>query len=195
MKKIILTLLFISASLSIVLGQSYLAVTKQKANLRDMPDKSSEVLDQLKMNSQLFVYSSETTNGYYNVIDIETDQEGWIHNSLVKLLEVISKSKVSPFSPEGRTTGANCIIDVKNNTSISMTLKMNSTYYYFDPQETKTLTFSPGDYTYIASAPSVIPYFGDDTLESGNKYSWVFYIETTYSSGKTYYSKRKRKKK
>ena len=195
MKKITITLFLLVSCLSIVLGQSYLAVTTQKANLRDMPEKGSEVLDLLKAKAQLFVYSSETTNGYYNVIDIETDQEGWIHSSLVKLLEVISKNKVSPFSPEGRTTGSNCIIDVKNNTSVSMTLKMNSTYYYFDPRETKTLTFSPGDYTYIASAPSVIPYFGDDTLESGYKYSWVFYIETTYSSGTTYYSKRKRKKK
>lgn len=193
MKKITLTLLFLSVCLTIVVAQSYLAVTSQKANLRDTPDKSSEVLDLLKANAQLFVYSSEITNGYYNVIDIETDQEGWIHNSLVKLIQEIPKSDVSPFSPEGRTNGTECIIEVKNNTSIPMTLKMNSAYYYFDPQETKALTFSPGGYAYVASAPSVIPYFGDDTLQSGYKYSWTFYIETVSSSGRSYYSKRKKK--
>jgi hypothetical protein len=194
MKKITISLLVLVSSLSIVLGQSYLAVTTQKANLRDMPEKGSEVLDLLKANAQIFVYSSETTGGYYNVIDIETDQEGWVHSSLVKLVEEIQKSDVSPFSPEGRTSGTECLIEVTNNTSLSMTLKMNATYYYFDPRETKTLTFSPGAYTYVASAPSVIPYFGDDTLQSGYKYSWIFYVETVSTPGKTYYSKRKKRR-
>lgn len=192
MKKIKITLFLIVSCFSIILGQSYLAVTTQKANLRDTPEKESEVLDLLKANSQLFVYSSETTSGYYNVIDIETDQEGWVHSSLVKLVKEIPKSEVSPFSPEGKTSGTECSIEVTNNTALSMTLKMNATYYYFDPRETKTLTSSPGAYSYIASAPSVIPYFGDDILQSGYKYSWVFYIETVTTPGKTYYSKRKR---
>lgn len=193
MKKIRLTIFLILGSFSIAIGQSYLAATTQKANLRDLPDKSSEVLDQLAANSQLFVYSSETTDGYYNVIDIATDQEGWIHKSLIKLIKTIPKSDESPFSPDGKSSTTESIVEVKNNTSIAMTLKMNSDYYYFDPQETKTLTIAPGGYKFLASAPSVIPYYGDDTLLSGYKYSWVFYIETDSSPGKTYYSKRKRK--
>ncbi len=194
MKKITITLYLIVSCLSIVLGQSFLAVTTQKANLRDAPEKGSEVLDLLKANAQLFVYSSETTGGYYNVIDIETDQEGWVHSSLVKLVKEIPKSDVSPFSPEGRTTGTECEIEVTNNTSLSMTLRMNSSYYYFDPKEKKTISFSPGACSFVASAPSVIPYFGDDTLLSGYKYSWVFYIETVSTPGKTYYSKRKKRR-
>ena len=194
MKKINLTLFILFGVLAVAVGQSYLATTTQKANLRDLPDKSSEVLDQLVANSQLFIYSLETTNDYYNVIDIETDQEGWIHKSLVKLLSPIPKSDESPFSPAGRSLGDDCIVEVSNNTSIAMTLKMNSFYYYFDPHETKKLTIGPGAYTFLASAPSVIPYYGDDTLVAGYNYSWVFYIETISSPGKTYFSKRKKRK-
>ena len=192
-KKITTALFLIVSCISIILGQSYLAVTTQKANLRDTPEKGSEVLDLLKANAQLFVYSPETTNGYYNVIDIETDQEGWVHSSLIKLGKEIPKNDVSPFSPEGQISGTECLIEVTNNTALSMTLKMNATYYYFDPSEKKTLTFSPGTYSYVASAPSVVPYSGDDTLLPSYKYSWVFYIETVSTPGRTYYSKRKRK--
>ena len=178
-------------------AQSYLAVTSNKANLRDFPDKESEVLDLLDKNVNLFVYSLEATNDYYQVIEIDTDQEGWIHKSLVKIIKELPRSTQSPFNPEGNTGGYDCIIEVTNNTDLSLTLKMNSGYHYFDPQETKTLNFAPGSYKYTASAPSVTPYFGDENLMSGYKYSWTFYVETEYVNGgsrKRYYSKRKRRR-
>lgn len=176
-------------------AQSYLGLTTKQANLREAPDKTSEVLDQLKANSQLFIYSIETTDEYYNVIDIATDQEGWIHKSLIKLTKPLPKSTERLFTADEKINSSDCTVTIKNNTSLSVTVKLNSNYYYFDSQETKTLTITPGSYQYIASAPSVIPYYGDDTLMSGYSYSWTFYIETSYSVGGKVRIPTKRKRK
>lgn len=197
MKNILILIPMLTFFIGVSQGQSYLAVTNNKANLREAPDKQSEGLDLLDKNVNLFVYSLETTNDYYQVIEIDTDQEGWVHKSLVRIIKEIPRSTESPFSPEGNTGNYDCSIEVTNNTSLSLTLKMNSYYYYFDPHETKTLTVAPGQYEYIASAPSVIPYYGDDHLNAGYKYSWTFYVKTEYvsgGSGKRYYSKRKRRR-
>ena len=193
-KKFILIITFLII-VTVSYSQSYLGLTTKEANLREEPNKTSEVLDKLKSNSQLFVYSNEATDDYYNVIDIATDQEGWIHKSLVKLIKPLPKSAESLFTADEKINSSDCTVTVKNNTSLSVTLKLNSNYYYFDAQETKTLTMTPASYQYVASAPSVIPYFGDDTLLSGYSYSWTFYIETSYTGGVKYNYSTKRKRK
>ena len=197
MKSILLSLMIVILYFNMAESQSYLGITTNKANLRESPDKESEVYDLLEKDVNLFIYSLESTNDYLQVIEIDTDQEGWVHKSLIRIIKEIPRSNESPFSPEGNTGSYECSVEVKNNTTLSLTLKMNSTYYYFDPYETKTLNIIPGKYEYIASAPSVIPYYGDDTLASGYKYSWTFYVETEYTNGGTrrkYYSKRKRRR-
>jgi hypothetical protein len=53
---------------------------------------------------------------------------------------------------------------------------MNSITYSFSPNETKKISFSPGNYEYRASAPGVIPDIGSESLASNMLYSWKFYI-------------------
>ena len=66
-----------------------------------------------------------------------------------------------------------------NNTSKTLTLKLNTELYHFSPYETKNINLYPGEYDFRASAPGVIPYIGTENLNSNQGYSWQFYITTT----------------
>lgn len=178
-----LLFLFLIFSSHLAIAQSYLGITTLQGNLRESPALNGNVLDILKQNTQVFIYNVETTNDFYKVIDINSDQEGWLHKNLVKLVKPLSRSKNGLFTSEGKREGSDCSVSVTNNTSLKVTLRLNETYYYFDAQETKRINIPAGNYEYIASAPSVIPYYGDDTLEGGNSYSWTFFVQTSYGYG------------
>jgi hypothetical protein len=57
-----------------------------------------------------------------------------------------------------------------------MTLKLNNDNFYFEPQEKRKITLSPGDYNYRASAPGVIPSIVKEIMEGNVGYTWQFYI-------------------
>ena len=155
---------------------SWLVHTKQEAFLYEKPEENSTVLGLLSNNSQLFVYSKVTTNGFLNIIDISTNHEGWVQSDLVMFVRTIPKSAESPFAPEGWSANSECTIEVRNDSKAYLTLRMNSNRFHINPKDMKIITLPPDDYTFIASAKSVIPYHGDATLSSGYKYVWKFFI-------------------
>ncbi len=161
---------------------SFLAITTQQTHLHESPDQGSPVLEQLIPHSQLFVYDAATTNGFLNAIDITTNREGWVQSDLVMFVRAIPKSAESPFAPEGWSANTESTIEVRNDSKAYLTLRMNSNYFHVNPKDVKIITLPPGDYTFIASAKSVIPYHGEATLSSGYKYSWTFYIHIVHGS-------------
>ena len=171
----ILTLLIISSNLY---SQSYLGWVKKKTSLREEPSSSSTLLLTLNTGAQIYIESLETINGFYNVIDIETNTEGYIAESNVKIGEVVEKSKERLFSPSGKIAAYDPEVEIFNNTSLDLTLKLNETVYKFSPQEKYTLKLSSGFYEFRASAPGVIPVSGNDNLESNMGYNWEFYVIT-----------------
>lgn len=170
----LLTILFTTQAFS----QSYLGYISKKVAMRDGPGKEYEVLLTLQKNAPVFLYSKETDNDYYHIIDIETNTEGYIPSSYVKNIETLEKTSDKVFSPTGKISSYNPEVRVFNNTSKTMTLKLNSTAYVFDPKETKTINLSPGNYTFTASASGVIPSYGSKLFEKGMGYEWEFYIIT-----------------
>jgi hypothetical protein len=120
--------------------------------------------------------SLETENDFYNIIDIEADKEGFIHKSFVKLGDIVEKNESGMFTPSGKTSTYDSVIEIYNNTSITLTLKLNNETYTFLPKEKQKLTLSPGTYNYRASAPGVIPNFGTEYMLSNQGYNWQFYI-------------------
>jgi hypothetical protein len=192
MKKIILLYFIFFLSVSTSFCQSYLGLTTKNSKIRDFPNKNSKTSATLKINTQVFLYSLDTINGYYKIIHIESNKEGWLHHTTVKLVKELPKNESSPFTAE-RSYGTECLVDVFNNTSISMTLKIDTNYYYFEPKEKKSLSLYPNRYSYVASAPFVIPYFGEENFNAGYKYSWTFYIDVKIGSRRKSSSRRKRK--
>lgn len=174
---VILICLFLN---SILYSQSYLAVTTSQVNLRTGPGTEHAIIKLLNPNANIFIISSVPEGDFYNVVDIESNKEGYVHKSYVKFIEQVKPNEEGIFTPTGRTNSYGSELTVKNDTRLTLTLKFNDTTYSFSPNETKILNVSAGTYSYRASAPGVIPDFGTENIQSGTSYSWTFYIVTSY---------------
>ena len=174
--------LFSSLILTCLTGftQSYLGWITKQVNFRQGPGTEYNIISSLAPGTQIFIVSIESDNGFYNVIDIATDKEGYIHSSYIEIGQEVAKNEGGLFSPSGETTSYDPEIEIFNNTSRTLSLKLNTQTFSFRPQEKKTVTLSPGRYNYRASAPGVIPNIGTEYLEKSIGYSWEFYIVTEY---------------
>jgi uncharacterized protein YgiM (DUF1202 family) len=178
MKKILLLIFFIIIS-NTIYSQSYLGTITKQVNFREGPSTLDNIISSLKPNTQIFIISLDTENDYYNIIDIGTDKEGYVNKSFVKVGKVVNKSDQSVFTPNGKSSDYDSEVKIFNNTSKTLTLKMNAETYRFSPDETKNIKLTPGEYDFRASAPGVIPYIGTESLNSNQAYSWQFYIVTS----------------
>lgn len=179
MKKIFYLIFFILLT-NISFCQSYLGKITKQVNLRSDASSFGTILKSLKPGSQIFISSLETENDYYNVIDIASDKEGFVKKSFVKVGMLVSRSTESVFTPDGQSSDYKPEVKIYNNTSKTLTLKMNTELFYFSPYETKNISLYPGEYDFRASAPGVIPYIGTENLNGNQSYSWQFYISTSY---------------
>jgi len=159
-------------------AQAFLGNTTKQVNLREGPGTDYSVLRSLTGGTQLFVVSTETVNEFYEVIDIMSNTEGYVHSSFVRLGAPVELNEEGVFTPAGRSATQNPELQIYNNTRLALTLKMNEVTYQFDPQQRRTLTVASGSYNYRASAPGVIPDIGLEYMESRTTYTWEFYIIT-----------------
>lgn len=159
-------------------GQSYLGHAIKTANLRSGPGTEYEKLLTTQPGDNLFIYDVQIVGDFYKVIHIETNTEGFVHRSLVQLDTPSTANSGGLFTPTGRTSTYQSDLEVFNNTGLTLTLRLNGRTYVFTPRERSTLELGPGSYSYVASAPGVIPDHGTERIESGTSYSWQFYIVT-----------------
>ena len=159
-------------------SQSYLGTITKQAYFREGPGNDYKIIDSLMPDTQIFIISLKAENDFYNIIDIQTNKEGYVHRSFVKRDELIKENDKGVFSSSGKTTSYNPVVEIFNNTSLTLTLKLNSETHSFSPNEKRTLTIEPGLINYRASAPGVIPNFGTQKLQNNQGYTWQFYIIT-----------------
>jgi hypothetical protein len=159
-------------------AQAYLGWTTKQVNLREGPGTDYAVLKSLTGGTQLFIVSIEPVDDFFEVIDIVSNKEGYVHRSFVLLGDRVKLNEEGVFTPAGRSATQNPELQIYNNTRLALTLKMNEVTYQFQPQERRTLTVASGSYNYRASAPGVIPDIGIEFLDSRTIYTWEFYIIT-----------------
>lgn len=159
-------------------AQSYLGTITKQVNLREGSGKDYDVIGSLKPGASIFIVSVDTENDFYNIIDIRTNKEGYVHKSFVKLGKPVRENNQGIFSSSGETASYNPEIEIFNNTNLTLTLKLNSETYSFSPKEKRTLSITPGTISYRASAPGIIPNIGTENLKSNQGYTWQFYIVT-----------------
>lgn len=179
MKRLVLSIIFLFGITAIVHAQSYLGYVTKQVNFRTEANTSCKVISSLQQGTALFVISKEKINGYYQVLDIETNKEGYVYSSYIELDRMLPKNEDGIFTPIGKTSSSKPVIKIHNNTSKTLTLKMNDELYTFSPQQKRTLTLSSGSYTYRASAPGVLPDYGTEVMRSNYEYEWSFYITTS----------------
>ncbi|OYQ47954.1 hypothetical protein CHU92_00895 [Flavobacterium cyanobacteriorum] len=159
-------------------GQSYLGRVTGQAGLMKGPGKGSGEILLLKPWVQIFIISMETDNDFYNIIDIATGMEGYVQKEFIKQGDAVPECDKGIFTPNGKAGTYNSEAEIFNDTSITLTLKLNSETYTFAPQQKLTITLSPGTYKYRVSAPGMIPYMGTQPVDSNRAYSWRFFIVT-----------------
>ena len=177
MKKLI-NIFFLICFCSIGYSQSYLGTITKQVNFRQGPGSDYEIISSLKPGTQVFILSSESENNFYNIINIKTDEEGFVNKSYVKIGKLISKSDGGFIQETGNSTSDNAEANIFNNTNYTMTLKLNSEVYKFLPKETKNIVLTPGEYSFRASAPNVITNVGVKNFKINGAYNWQFYIQT-----------------
>lgn len=161
-------------------GQASLGRVSKQVNFREGPGTDYKIIKPLNQGAQVFIISSNLENDFYNIIDINSNKEGYVHKSYIKIEKDLPKNSDGIFNPKGSTGTYNAEIEIYNKTSKTLTLRLNKEVYTFLPKEKRTLSLVPGTYNYIASAPSVMPDYGNESLDSNSAYTWQFYIATSY---------------
>jgi len=89
----IIFLIILIISSSTLNAQSYLGLTTKNVNFRQGPSEEYSIIKKLKPGSQLFLYSLDTQNEYYFAIEVETNEEGYVHKNFVKVSEEVKKKQ------------------------------------------------------------------------------------------------------
>ena len=160
-------------------NNAYIGHTTGEVNMRPSPSTNSSIIKKLIAGSQIFIISSTPQNGFYNIIDIETNKEGFVHKNYVTLSQKVDASEGGLFTPVKTISQTNPSVEVFNRTSKILTLKLNEVSYVFKPMEKRIISLRSINYNYIASAPGVIPAVGTESLQSNMSYSWEFFIVTS----------------
>ncbi len=159
--------------------KSYIGVVKNKEiNLLEGPGPDYEIITNLIPGSQLFIISDKPINGYYNVIDILSNKQGYVNVLFVDLGDEI---KANDDSSNFIVTGVSenpklSIINIFNNTEVRTSIKMGGYNYIFEPLARRDIDISPGDYTIIVSSPNVIPFIEKVEIEVGKNYKREYVI-------------------
>ena len=179
MKKYILSLILLLSLVTFSNAQSYLGYVTKQVNFRTEANTNCKIISSLQRGTALFVISKDQINGFYQVLNIETNEEGFVHSSFVQLDKMLPKNEEGIFTPVRQTNSEEPVIKIHNNTSLTLTLKLNDELYTFSPQQRKTLALSSGSYSYRASAPGVLPDYGTEVMQNNYEYEWSFYVSTS----------------
>lgn len=164
-------------------GPSYLAHATSALKLRQGPGQEFQDVGLITPGEAVFVTSLEGRNEYVEVIRIQTNEEGWVHQGYLDIDSEIPRSASPAFTAVGRIPGSNPEVEIWNNSQRTLTVVLSESRYSLEPQERRTLSLRPGVYSCRGSAPGVIPYLGSERFESNTAYTWQFYIETNTDGG------------
>ena len=160
-------------------GVDIATVVRGAVNLRSEPSASASIVREIRRGELLVLLSREDVEGWYNVIHVDSADEGWIRGDLLEIQYTRAPRRESPFQEERVDSYSNPTVVVANDSYLDLNLRVGSQQYTVPSNSTKTITLSPGTYDYIGSARGVIPAIGTKTWEVGHRYTWRFRIVTT----------------
>jgi len=170
-------------SLVTVTYKTYSGKINDKTYLYSGPSNSFETLLILNPESPVLILSDKDINNYYNVIDIESNIEGYVFLNNVDFIEEQKVEKNNVFDVIGNTTDIRfCEIEIYNSHNTLFILKLDTESFSFEAGETRTITIKPGSYRVFATSKGVRPYIGEINLERGKKYYRRYYVIRSYEN-------------
>lgn len=159
---------------------SWLGRTTAKTSLHSAPGKSGKTLKSLDKGTLVFVDTQDESSGYYKVIVLNNNQEGYVNKKLVSLDERMPKVSSGTFK-QINTGGTNtdAQVTIKNSAQYDFRLLIGSYTFKFKPYETRTVSVPAGKYRIIGSSPSapeITPYITNETFMEGSGYEWEFVV-------------------
>lgn len=154
------------------------AFTTASVNLREGPSTSYRIVECLQKETTLFIDKDEQEGDWYLVLDIDNDIEGYVNANYIYFYKEIDATARPDIQEVGESDSYQAEVSIENQSKVTMTLRLNDTYYTFEPHEKRNFTFEPGSYFYRASSPGIIPCQGNFDVKSFHNYEWWFYIKT-----------------
>ncbi len=156
-------------------------VTVQKTQLRSEPLKDSKSVASLKQSNIVVILDREENDDWLNVLDVGTAKEGWVLKKFLKIQYTQNPSQGANFQAESIPSLITPEVAIENASYKDLNLKVGSEIHQIQAHSHKTISIEPGMYKYYASAPGVIPAIGARAFDTGTRYTWKFWIETSYS--------------
>ena len=159
-------------------GVDTATIITEMANIRSEPSDSSEVLLKARKNDLMVLVDRTSVGPWYNVIDVGSSKEGWIHGSVIKIIYTKRKASGSVFEARRLETNVDPTIEITNDSYKDLNLRVGRSLYTISANSKRSIQLVPGSYKYYASAPDMIPAIGEQSFKSGYAYTWRFWIET-----------------
>jgi hypothetical protein len=162
----------------VVTYKSYIGIVNKEIDLLSGPGSGFEIIKNLIPGNQLFIISDKPINDYYNVIDIVSNEEGYVHKSSIELANEVEINEVNDlFKFAGKSESlTSSRIEAINSSEKPMTLMFGGSTWLFAPKGKWFINVSPGNYKIIVSSPNVIPYIEKVEIESGKNYKREYVI-------------------
>ena len=156
----------------------YMGKTIKRAVLRESPNTNSKITKHLKQGTSTYVFSNESIDGYYKVIDIASNEIGWILKTNIKLIKKIIVSSNSGFQSIGYSENEDPTVTIKNKSYCKIKLIIAGDLFILQPNTTKKVSIKTGNNYYVATAPLVIPLSGTHLFENHHDYECTFWIKS-----------------
>lgn len=182
MKKILFLFCVMLLSITCCYAKYFIGRTTTNVNLRECASTECNILCKIPKMGNVFVFEDEKENGFYKVIYIDKDIEGYISAKYVSFIQEVQVNTKGTLQKTGEHSDFWPIISIENACDVRTTLRMNNKTYYLDPNKTQEIVSEPGQVLIIASSPGIIPYVGADVLENNSNYWWKFFIVSSKNS-------------
>jgi hypothetical protein len=161
------------------MGADIAIVTAAQASVRSKPNAAAVPIATVPRSGMLALVSRAKNGPFYNVIHVQTGKEGWVNGSDVRVFFTKVKKQSSGFQASRTRGDKNPQVIIANNTDREMSLKIGESRFSVPAGAKKTVILPPGNHSYYASVPGVMPAFGSRAFDKGNAYTWSFSIRTT----------------
>lgn len=185
MKKIIFTTLFLSILFCLQSNaEEYylLCKTTSNLNLRECPSSGCEKICSIPRGAYVVAILDDDVKYYdgdfVHCVYVDKDIYGYVCIDYLRIEKELETSHGGLLNPSGESYGYDPEIEITNQTSRNISVKVNKTTFKFTPEQVRTITCAPGTVSILASSPGVIPFSGTDYVKENGKYTWKFYIIT-----------------
>jgi hypothetical protein len=158
-------------------GIDLAVVTATRANVRTGPGMDTAVLLEVGRGQQLVLLDRQPDGQWYNVVQVDSGTEGWVHSNAVRLAYTNKKNTTTVFAAERVDTRSAPLIEVSNGSDQDLSLRLGSAVHRIPAHSRQAFSVSAGEYKYCGLAPGATPVIGKDTFQTGYKYSWTFWIQ------------------